>query len=102
MSKIIGTLVLAAGLICLAHGAVGFWVIKSLPPNGGASGRLPSLYVMGAGISVAFVGLTVRGLRFSKNDGKSDKASPKGIPTLYGIIILFGILALLIFVISRQ
>src|SRR5262245_25130696 len=93
----VGMGILAAGLAILAYGAVGFWVINALPPNGGASGRLPSIYIMGAGIVVAVVGLAVRDFR----GGKSQEGSKQGIPAIYGI---FGIVAMLIvlnFVISR-
>lgn len=49
LSQAVGTGILITGLMALAHGAVAFWLISSLPPNGGAQGRLPSLYVMGGG-----------------------------------------------------
>ena len=56
VSRRIGTVLLAIGLAVLAYGAIGFWLIKSLPPNGGTIGRLPSLRLVGIGSIVAIVG----------------------------------------------
>jgi hypothetical protein len=97
----IGTVVLAVGLAMLAYGAVAFWLINALPPNGGANGRLPSLYVMGIGIAVAIVGLIARGLRFGGKDDRNGQELRKGIPASYGILLLIAIIILLVFVISR-
>ena len=88
--------VLATGLVVLAYGAVGFWIINTLPPNGGASGRLPSLYVMGAGIVLSVVGLVARDFR----DGRISQEDTQGIPASYGILGLVAILIILFFVIS--
>lgn len=62
--KKLGTILLVVGIASLAYGAIGFWVVKSLPPNG-ASGRLPSVYVMGVGIVITLVGSTIRDFRVS-------------------------------------
>lgn len=97
----IGTAILTVGLAILAYGAIGFWFINSLPPNGGASGRLPSLYVMAVGIVVAVVGLIARDLRIGRHVNPHDEVSRKGIPTSYGILGLLAIVIVVIFVISR-
>lgn len=65
VAKALGTVMLLGSLIVMAYGAVAFWLIRWLPPNGGPTGRLPSLYVMGAGIIGAIVGLVVRDLRWA-------------------------------------
>ena len=101
VSRKIGTAILVLGLLILTYGAVGFWLINTLPPNGGAYGRLPSLYVTGVGIVVSVVGLAARGLRFGREDNRSSEGSRKGIPTIYGILGLVAILIILVFVISR-
>jgi hypothetical protein len=93
-----GMAILGAGLAILAYGAVGFWLINTLPPNGGANGRLPSLYVMGAGMVVAVVGLVVRDIRAG---GESQEGARRGIPASYGILGLLAILIILFLVISR-
>ena len=46
----LGTAMLVIGLAALAYGAFTFWIMPSLPPNTAWSGRLPSLYCVGAGI----------------------------------------------------
>jgi len=101
VSKMIGTGVLVAGLAILAYGAIAFWLINVLPPNGGANGRLPSLYVMGAGILVAVVGLVARDLHLGGKDNRSTRVSRKGIPASYGILVLLAIVIILFLVISR-
>ena len=101
VSRMIGTGVLVAGLAILAYGATAFWLINALPPNGGANGRLPSLYVMGAGISIAVVGLVARDLRLGRKDYQSTRVSRKGIPASYGILVLLAIVIILFFLISR-
>jgi hypothetical protein len=52
----LGTAMLVIGLAALAYGAFTFWIMPSLPPNTAWSGRLPSLYCMGAGIFAALIG----------------------------------------------
>ena len=88
---------LTAGLGLLAYGAIAFWLIQTLPPNGPGRGRLPSVYVMGAGIVIAFLGLIVRDLRIRR---KTKDASPKGISTSFGILILLGMVIIFILVVS--
>ena len=97
----IGTAILAIGLAILVYGAAGFWLINALPPNGGANGRLPSLYVMGMGIVVTLLGLATRGLRFRAKGVPLGDESATGIPTIYGILLFVAILIALIVVISR-
>ena len=75
VARAIGTAILAAGLVVLTYGAVAFWLIKSLPPNGGSSGRLPSLYVIGAGIIAAIIGMAVRDLRWAGRAKKHDRSN---------------------------
>jgi len=89
----IGTVILIAGLAVLTYGAVAFWIIPSLPPNDAAS-RLPSLYVMGAGIVTALVGLTFKSLQ-----GKSTKKG--AIPTSVGVIVLLAIIIAFFVAVSR-
>src|SRR5262245_35768319 len=91
--KVVGTVILIAGLAVLVYGAVAFWIVPSLPPNDAAS-RLPSVYVMGAGIVTALVGLTVKSLQ-----GKSTKKG--AIPTSVGFIMLLAIIIAFFFVVSR-
>jgi hypothetical protein len=100
--KGVGTAVLVGGLATLAYGALAFWVFISLPPNGGASGRLPSLYMMGVGIAITLVGLTVRGLGAA---GGTQTAGAHGahkpIPAGIGIVVLVAIIIAVFVVISR-
>jgi hypothetical protein len=97
----IGTAILAAGLVVLAYGAVAFWLVQSLPPNGGASGRLPSLYVMGVGILGAIIGMVVRDVRLAGPARQPDGSSRKGVPTSVGILILLAIVIAAIVVIAQ-
>ena len=78
-----GTAILGAGIAVLAYGAVGFWIIKTLPPNGGPTGRLPSLYAMGGGILITIAGLVMRDYR---GGSKSQEGVRGKIPTSYGIL----------------
>ncbi len=99
-SQVAGTSVFIVGLVVLAYGAIAFWLVPSLPPNGGTNGRLPSLLVMGAGIVLTLIGLAVRGLRSSKKS-----AVPSGqneIPTRYGLLLLLAIVIFLVIVISQM
>lgn len=98
----IGAGVLILGLMVLAYGAVGFWLINNLPPNGGAQGRLPSLYVMGIGIVLSTIGLSIRGFRLSQNDNEASRGASKGVPSSVGILILIAILVVAGFVISQM
>ena len=59
----IGTAILLVGVIVEAYGAVAFFINTSLPPNGGASSRLPSLYVLFVGMGAMLLGVIVRGIR---------------------------------------
>ncbi len=86
--KAAGTAVVFVGLAVLAYGAIAFWLINSLPPNGGANGRLPSLYVMGVGIIVVVIGLIARDLRLGRKSGGTADVPKKGIPTSYGVLLL--------------
>ncbi|MEM6471671.1 MAG: hypothetical protein AAF802_19075 [Planctomycetota bacterium] len=100
-TKKVGTFILIAGLAVLAYGTVAFWLVQSLPPNGGANGRLPSLYVIAGGIVVVLVGFAVRGLTVDGDANASKAKHSKRIPTLYGILVLFTIVVSLFFVVSR-
>ena len=99
--RAIGTVVLVAGLVILAYGAVAFWLVNSLPPNGGVQGRLPSVYVMGVGLVVAVAGLIARDFRAGGKSTSPTHSSPMGIPALYGILGLVAIMVVLFLVISR-
>jgi hypothetical protein len=63
MARKLGTGILVIGIAVLAYGALAFFIKNDLPPNGGPSGRLPSLYVLFAGMAAMLLGMTVRGLR---------------------------------------
>jgi hypothetical protein len=98
-SKTLGTTLLLIGLAILVYGAIAFWLINSLPPNGGGKGRLPSLYVMGMGIVITLLGLAVRGLRGGKK-GLADKTG-KGIRTSHGVLILIATVIVFILIFSQ-
>ncbi|MBN1854101.1 MAG: hypothetical protein JW829_15345 [Pirellulales bacterium] len=100
-SKTLGTGIVLVGLAVIAYGAVAFWLIQSLPPNGGGNGRLPSLYVMGLGIVVAVVGLVARDLRVGRKAKQPSGETRKGIPTGYGILFLLAILVIFFLVVSQ-
>lgn len=100
LRKTAGTAILIIGLMILAYGATAFWLLNFLPPNGGPTGRLPSLYVIGVGIITAIVGLVVRDLRGGRGSRSTNDAR-HGIPTSYGIMGIVVVVILLIFVISR-
>jgi hypothetical protein len=100
IARTIGTAVLVAGLLLSAYGAVAFWLIQRLPPNGGASGRLPSLYVMGVGLAVSFIGLMARDLRFIGKRNPASASSQKAIPTSLGIFLILAIVIAAIAAIS--
>ena len=89
----IGQAILFAGLAVLIYGAVAFWIIPALPPND-ATSRLPSLYVMGAGIVTALVGLTLKSLQ-------SRSTKKAAIPTSVGIILLVAIIIAFFVAVSR-
>ena len=63
MSGKLGTGILLFGVVVLAYGAFAFFVNNNLPPNGAAQGRLPSLYLLFAGMAAMLVGTILRGLR---------------------------------------
>ena len=96
----IGTFILVIGGLILAYAATAFWLFNDLPPNDAIHGRLPSLYLMGAGIVIAVVGLIASDQRVSRRDKSPKEASRKVIPTRYGIIGLVLILIIIFFVIS--
>ena len=101
VAKAIGTAVGTLGLVTLVYGAVAFWLIQSLPPNSGMSGRLPSLYVMGAGIVLVLGGLAARDLRLAGRTRRQDGPS-KAIPTGVGMLVLLVIIIALVVAISRS
>ncbi|GIW96263.1 MAG: hypothetical protein KatS3mg110_4304 [Pirellulaceae bacterium] len=92
----VGTVVLIVGAVVLSYGAVGYWIIPSLPPNGGAYGRLPSVYVMGVGMVGALLGLVLRGMW-----GRAPVKSGSSVSPLIGIALLLAILVIFFFVVSR-
>lgn len=59
----LGTVILVLGVAVLVYGALAFFLVRSLPPNGGSAGRLPSLYVLFVGMGIMLFGAVVRGLR---------------------------------------
>jgi len=67
------------GVATSAYGAVAFWILHSLPPNGGGSGRLPSLYVLVGGMAAMLLGLVIRDLRLRPAD-KSPPTSETNAP----------------------
>ncbi len=95
--SLLGRLVLGVGLIALGYGGVAFWLLTNLPPNTTDS-RLPSLYVMGAGVVVTLVGLVLRGIAVPN---KTDSGRT-GVPSWLGILILLAILAGFFAVVSRM
>jgi hypothetical protein len=99
-TKIVGAAILAAGLICLVYGAVAFWLVQTLPPNGGPTGRLPSAYVMGVGMVIAILGLAIRDLRLVGGAKQRDGAPAKGIPTGVGLLLLAAMVIAMIIAIS--
>src|SRR5438128_772211 len=90
----IGTAILVIGLALLAYGAFTFWIMPLLPPNTAWSGRLPSLYCMGAGIFAALIGLTLNSLQASPGKRAS-------VPTSLGILVLVAIVIAFFFAVSR-
>lgn len=66
MQRTIGTVILIAGGVLTAYAAIAFWLLKSLPPDGGHQGRLPSLYLLFTGFAVMLVGLVVLDFRVGK------------------------------------
>jgi hypothetical protein len=101
VTRSIGTGLFLTGLAILAYGAIAFWLIKSLPPNGGPTGRLPSLYIMGGGIVAVLAGLALRDLRTRDKNLGSTEGATKGIPTSVGMLILAMILVLFFVVVSQ-
>jgi uncharacterized membrane protein len=97
----VGTGILILGLLVLAYGAVAFWLINSLPPNGGAQGRLPSLYVMGGGIVGVLIGLAMRVQRSERGSSAAPRGAGDHIPTRYGIALLVGIVIVFILVVAQ-
>lgn len=85
--KVLGTICLVVGLLGLVYGIVACFVI-SLPPNNPVSGRLPSIYIMGAGGVLSVIGFAMRDLRIAARSG----VAPKGVSSGVGILILVAIL----------
>lgn len=100
-AKTIGAAIAVVGLAVLAYGAVAFWLLQFLPRNGGPNGRLPSLYVIFAGIAAVLVGMVVRGVRLPGNLRGGDDPSRKAIPTGIGMLLLVAIVIALIVAIAR-
>ena len=65
MARKIGNAILAVAAIATAYGALAFFALTDLPPNGGVSGRLPSLYIMLGGMGGMLIGSVARDLRLS-------------------------------------
>jgi hypothetical protein len=63
MTRKFGNGILWISVVVAAYGALAFFLITSLPPNGEAHGRLPSLYILFGGISGMFMGIAFGGLR---------------------------------------
>jgi hypothetical protein len=57
-----GTVVLIIGAATTVYAAIAFFLIASLPPNNTET-RLPSLYLLFAGMLVLFTGIVVRNFR---------------------------------------
>ena len=51
MTRKFGNGILLISAIVAMYGALAFFLINGLPPNGEAHGRLPSLYILFGGIS---------------------------------------------------
>lgn len=100
VARTVGTVILVAGLGVVGYGAVAFWCVPWLPPNGGPTGRLPSLYVVFAGIAASVVGLIVRDVRWAGPASSQAGSSRKGIPTSVGVLLLVAIVAGLIVAIA--
>lgn len=83
----IGTGVLVMGLLVLAYGAIALWIIPILPPNEPTTGRLNSLYVLGAGMIISLIGLAVRETRRSTRT--VDGSPESGVKTSVGLLVLF-------------
>lgn len=94
-----GTGLLCLGLGLLVYGALGFWVFQTLPPNGGASGRLPSIYVMGSGILALLIGSGLRGMAGKVTGPETVGDSKPQVPTWIGVLVLLGILVTILVVI---
>ena len=62
MFRIIGTIILIAGVVATLYGALAFFVVNDLPPNNQIEGRLPSLYILFAGMATMLLGATVKGM----------------------------------------
>jgi hypothetical protein len=61
----LGTLVLIVGIAVSLYAATAFFLRNELPPNSETS-RLPSLYLLFAGMAVMFVGTAVRNFRLRR------------------------------------
>lgn len=62
LRAVVGLSIFLIGLAVLAYGAVAFWLLRMLPPNTPSS-RLPSLYILFAGMGITLFGQTLRSLR---------------------------------------
>ena len=63
MARKVFTAVLILAVLVTAYGALAYFVVRTLPPNGGGSGRLPSLYIMLGGIAGLLVGAVGRNFK---------------------------------------
>jgi uncharacterized membrane protein len=65
LMKSLGTVILMIGVSVSLYAAVAFFAMNDLPPNTDDS-RLPSLYLLFAGMLVMFVGTAVRSFRLRR------------------------------------
>jgi hypothetical protein len=100
--RAIGTWILNVGLAALAYGALAFWIIPILPPNGGVNGRLPSLFVMLAGIVATLVGMVLRGVQLPWRPSGQRTPTRKALPTSVGFLLILAIVIAVIVAISRM
>lgn len=101
LSRLVGAIVLAVGLIVLAYGVTAFWLLTSLPPNGGAYGRLPSLYLMLGGIVTTLIGLATRPSAGRPANYDSSSGAFPSIRSRYGLLLILLIIIILFGVVSR-
>ena len=97
MTKV-GSVILAIGIAALCYGALAFWVLPGLPPNGGNSGRLPSLYILFAGVALTLVGLAVRGLRTSA--ASRDQSGKREVSPAAGLLLILILVAAIFAVVA--
>ncbi len=98
LSRKFATVALGIGFLFHAFDVTGFGLTNSLPPRGGANGRLPCHFAMGMGMVVSIDRLEFRDQRCVRTN-KSN--SPVGILTQFGVVDLLAILGRMIFVATR-